>query len=129
LWTGKGKKSAQKKQSEPSSMNGYSDEFHNSLQRHELRHSHMLLAGIQANFGLDPPIKTFGADACGKLLSYFLIPQLDYYPLFFSHHNLKSRLAFLDRIFFLTSGDSARWLRSCSRFSGNSQSQCGISEA
>jgi hypothetical protein len=34
-----------------------------------VRHSRTLLAGIQAESGLDPPIKTFGGDDCGSRIS------------------------------------------------------------
>jgi hypothetical protein len=36
------------------------------------RHSRMLLAGIQANFGLGPPMKTFGGDGLGRRAGIFI---------------------------------------------------------
>jgi hypothetical protein len=40
-----------------------------------VRHSRMLLAGIQAEFGLDPRIKTFGGDRLGSRIS---LPELQF---------------------------------------------------
>ena len=40
-----------------------------------VRHSRMLLAGIQANFGLDPRLKHSGVTTWGKVSEVFLIPR------------------------------------------------------
>ena len=53
-------------------------------------------------------IKTFGGDAIRKkfLSPCFDASEFSSLPNLIRHHNLKSRLAFLDKIFSLTSGDS-----------------------
>jgi hypothetical protein len=40
-----------------------------------VRHSRMLLAGIQANFGLDPRLRHSGVTTWGKVSEVFLIPR------------------------------------------------------